>query len=86
MFSPADLNAIMRAIAQYNHCTKKLNELDEEEVETAESLTDKTDEEAEEVHKDESDLDAEEADPIFSTVNLFRINMAIENRLAMERS
>ena len=86
MFSPADLNAIMRAIAQYNHCTKKLNELDEEEVETAESLTDKTDEEAEEVHKDESDFDAEEADPIFSTMNLFRINMAIENRLAMERS
>lgn len=40
MFSPADLNAIMRAIAQYNHCTSKLNEIDEEEEETIESATD----------------------------------------------
>ena len=30
MFSPADLNAIMRAIAQYNHCTSKLNEMEDE--------------------------------------------------------
>ncbi|MCR5486608.1 MAG: hypothetical protein K6F35_03655 [Lachnospiraceae bacterium] len=37
MFSPADLNAIMRAIAQYNHCTSKLNELEEEETETIEN-------------------------------------------------
>lgn len=39
MFSPADLNAIMRAIAQYNHCTSKLNEIDEEEEEIVESAT-----------------------------------------------
>ncbi len=39
MFSPADLNAIMRAIAQYNHCTSKLNELEEEEIETIENAT-----------------------------------------------
>ncbi len=37
MFSPSDLNAIMRAIAQYNHCTSKLNELEEEETETIHS-------------------------------------------------
>ena len=30
MFTPEDLNAIMRAIAQYNHCTNKLNEIEEE--------------------------------------------------------
>lgn len=30
MFSPEDLNAVMRAIAQYNHCTSKLNEIEEE--------------------------------------------------------
>lgn len=30
MFTPEDLNAIMRAIAQYNHCTSKLNEIEEE--------------------------------------------------------
>lgn len=34
MFSPADLNAIMRAIAQYNHCTSKLDEIEDEEDET----------------------------------------------------
>ena len=39
MFSPADLNAIMKAISEYNHCTKKLNELEEEKIETAEAVT-----------------------------------------------
>ena len=53
MFTPADLNAIMRAIAQYNHCTKKLNELDEEEIETVENVTDKADEQ-QEIHEDEA--------------------------------
>ena len=33
MFSPEDLNAIMRAISQYNHCTRKLNEIEQEEDE-----------------------------------------------------
>ena len=31
MFSPQDLNAILRAIHEYNHCTKKLNEIEDEE-------------------------------------------------------
>ena len=39
MFSPADLNAIMRAIAQYNHCTSKLNEIEDEEDEAVEEAT-----------------------------------------------
>lgn len=39
MFSPEDLNAIMRAIAQYNHCTRKLNEIDEEKEEGIEEAT-----------------------------------------------
>ena len=33
MFSPEDLNAILRAISQYNHCTKKLYEIEQEENE-----------------------------------------------------
>lgn len=33
MFSPADLEAIMQAITLYNHCAKKLNEIEEEENE-----------------------------------------------------
>jgi len=86
MFSPADLNAIMRAIAQYNHCTKKLNELDEEEIETVENVTDRTGEQAEEAYKDEADYDKEEEDFVFSAMNLFRINMVFENRVALERS
>lgn len=31
MFSPEDLNAIMRAISQYNHCKRKLEEIEQEE-------------------------------------------------------
>lgn len=31
MFSPKDLNAIMRAISQYNHCKRKLEEIEQEE-------------------------------------------------------
>ena len=89
MFSPADLNAIMRAIAQYNHCTKKLNELDEEEIETVENVTDKADNQAEvqqEVDAGESVEDEENANTIFTAMTLFRINVAIENRLDTERS
>ena len=33
MFSPEDLNAILRAIAQYNHCTRKLDEIEQQEDE-----------------------------------------------------
>ncbi len=89
MFSPADLNAIMRAIAQYNHCTKKLNELDEEEIETVENVTDKADDQAEvkeAADTDRSVEDEENANIIFSAMTLFRINTVIESRLVAERS
>ena len=89
MFSPADLNAIMRAIAQYNHCTKKLNELDEEEIETVENVTNKADDQAEvkeEADTDRSVEDEENANTIFSAMTLFRINTVIESRLVAERS
>ena len=89
MFSPADLNAIMRAIAQYNHCTKKFNELDEEEIETVENVTDKADDQAEvkeEADTDRSVEDEENANTIFSAMTLFRINTVIESRLVAERS
>jgi len=85
MFTPADLNAIMRAIAQHNHCTKKLNELDEEEIETVENVTDKADEQ-QEIHEDEAAYNEEDVNTVFSTMTLFRINMAIENRAVVERS
>ena len=38
MFTPEDLNAIMRAIHEYNHCTRKRYEIEEEKTETAEEL------------------------------------------------
>ncbi len=38
MFTPEDLNAVMRAIHQYNHLTYKLYEIEEEEDETAEKV------------------------------------------------
>lgn len=36
MFTPEDLNAIMRAIHEYNRCTRKRKEIEEEKAETAE--------------------------------------------------
>lgn len=36
MFSPEDIAAIMKAIAQYNHCTKKIKEAEEQEIEAVE--------------------------------------------------
>ena len=66
MFTPADLNAIMRAIAQYNHCTKKLNELDEEEIETVENVTDKADEQ-QEIHEDEAAYNEEDDQTVLMT-------------------
>lgn len=47
MFSPADLNAIMRAIAQYNHCTSKLDEIEDEEEEAVEKATENSSEQIE---------------------------------------
>lgn len=44
MFSPADLNAIMRAIAQYNHCTSKLNEMEDELEKKVEETVEGTEE------------------------------------------
>lgn len=39
MFSPADLNAIMKAIQTYKHCTSKLKEMEDEENEAVEEAT-----------------------------------------------
>ena len=41
MFTPEDLEAIMRAIHEYNHCTRKLNEIEEEESETVEEAAER---------------------------------------------
>ena len=42
MFSPEDLNAIMNAIHQYNYCTKKLNEIEEEKAKGVEAADEQT--------------------------------------------
>ena len=42
MFTPEDLNAIMRAIHQYTHLTRKLYEIEEEENEDARELADES--------------------------------------------
>lgn len=62
MFTPEDLNAIMRAISQYNHCTSKLNELDEEEEEIVEDAT-----EEEETQNKETEDEVEEQTDIFKS-------------------
>ena len=46
MFSPEDLNAILRAIHEYNHCTKKLNEIEDEENKSPEDVAEEGAEEA----------------------------------------
>lgn len=40
MFSPEDLNAILRAIEQYKHCSSKLKEIDDMENEIGEDPND----------------------------------------------
>ena len=40
MFSPEDIAAIMKAIAQYNHCTKKIKEAEDLEIEAVEKNAD----------------------------------------------
>ena len=42
MFTPADLNAIMRAIHEYNHCTRKRLEIEEEKSESPEELAEES--------------------------------------------
>ncbi len=39
MFTPEDLEAIMRAIHEYNHCARKLNEIEEEKSKASEDAT-----------------------------------------------
>lgn len=58
MFSPADLNAIMRAIQTYKHCTSKLNEIEDEENESPEEIA--QDDETAEASKNTSLEDYEE--------------------------
>ena len=42
MFTPEDLNAIMRAIHEYNHCTRKRLEIEEEKSESPEELAEES--------------------------------------------
>lgn len=46
MFSPEDLNAILRAIHEYNHCSKKLNEIEDEENKSPEDIAEEGAEDA----------------------------------------
>ena len=43
MFTPEDLNAIMRAIAHYNFSKKKFDELDENEIKTLKNMINEAD-------------------------------------------
>lgn len=40
MFTPEDLNAIMRAIHEYNHCTRKRHEIEEEKSKPIDDVAD----------------------------------------------
>ena len=42
MFTPEDLNAIMRAIHEYNHCTRKRFEIEEEKSESIEDVAEES--------------------------------------------
>ena len=50
-----------------------------------EDVTDKADEQ-QEIHEDEAANNEEDVNSVFSTMTLFRINMAIENRAVVERN
>lgn len=76
MFTPEDLNAIMRAIAQYNHCTSKLNELDEEEEEIVENATEK-----DEVQIKENERESEEQNDIFKSYEYMNAHVTVIDRI-----
>ena len=46
MFSPEDLNAILRAVHEYNHCAKKLNEIEDDENKSPDDIAEESAEEA----------------------------------------
>lgn len=53
MFSPEDLNAIMRAISQYNHCTRKLEEIEQEESKVMDAADNNDKESADNIKKED---------------------------------
>lgn len=81
MFSPADLNAIMRAIAQYNHCTRKLQELDEEENEIVESADEPGDEKIRETETATEQYAGKLFNDIFGSVELRGKQISIVNQM-----
>ncbi|RKM56249.1 hypothetical protein D6853_05500 [Butyrivibrio sp. X503] len=69
MFTPEDLNAIMRAIHEYNHCTRKRLEIEEEKVEEpAEAAAES---ETPDVEKDIE----EDENSLVSQINAFRTEL-----------
>lgn len=69
MFTPEDLNAIMRAIHQYNHLTRKLYEIEEEENEDAEEAAN-----AEESPDAEQEAEMEDGS-LISRINAYRTEL-----------
>lgn len=53
MFSPEDLNAVLRAISQYNHCTRKLEEIEQEESKVMDAADNNDKESADNIKKED---------------------------------
>lgn len=53
MFTPEDLNAIMRSIETYKHCTEKLDEIEDEENKSPKEISEKPEETSKENSSEE---------------------------------
>lgn len=73
MFSPEDLNAILRAIHEYNHCTKKLNEIEDEENKSPEDIAEES--------VGEAGTEASEKEPEYAENSLIRQISAYKTEL-----
>ncbi len=72
MFTPEDLNAIMRAIHEYNHCTRKRYEIEEEKSETIDEAA-----ENDQVKEEQKEPEIEEK-ALISRINAYRIDQYYE--------
>ena len=90
MFTPEDLNAIMRAIHEYNHCTRKRMEIEDEKTETAEEAAaeSETPDAEKEPEVDETDLTAQISAfrmELFNKLKTFDTGISMQQNSIIER-
>ncbi|MCR4619060.1 MAG: hypothetical protein K5669_12845 [Lachnospiraceae bacterium] len=75
MFSSEDLNAIMRAIHEYNHCKRKLEEIEEDESKTVEENAKGSSAGSDNDGADEDKVAEYEENSLITQINSYRTEM-----------